>query len=51
VDGSDDHGDARAGRQQVPADDLDVRLNGLTTPERDKVLSTNAAGVYNIPIK
>ncbi|CAN7242109.1 amidohydrolase family protein [Phenylobacterium sp. LjRoot225] len=33
-----------------PIDDLDARLSGLTLPERDKVLSTNAARVYNIPI-
>ena len=33
-----------------PVDDLDARLNGLTPEERAKVLSGNAARVYNIPL-
>ncbi len=33
-----------------PIDNLEQRLSGLTTQERAKVLSLNAAGVYNIPL-
>jgi uncharacterized protein len=33
-----------------PVDDLDERLAGLTPQERVKVLSTNAASLYNIPL-
>jgi predicted TIM-barrel fold metal-dependent hydrolase len=33
-----------------PVDDLDARLSGLTLEDRTKVLSTNAAKLYNIPL-
>lgn len=33
-----------------PIDNLEQRLSGLTADERAKVLSLNAAGLYNIPL-
>ena len=34
-----------------PMDNLEGRLSGLTVDERAKVLSLNAAGLYNIQVR